>query len=233
MSKIIVEKYEQNIKKSRNVTSSEQKYIPAKGKPTNSAANDEEFIEVIATEEVTIEDVDDVDGGHFDQVLLANRRRGFKRSTPANSAEQNSAPKENPVPSFADTAANRRAAVSGTNTTVRDPPKPNTGKLYCHYFNNARNCPHGNTCKFSHTKAPICSFDVNCDRKKCMYQHPQRSSFLERGQNQFYPPIPHPSQMSPWSMPWMFPQMDQNMYHNNQWNSQAGGGWGNQNRNRN
>ena len=52
--------------------------------------------------------------------------------------------------------------------------------LYCHFFNNTGNCVHGNVCKFSHSKAPTCRYDLHCNKQKCMFQHPQRNSNLDK-----------------------------------------------------
>ena len=120
---------------------------------------------------MTIENIEDEDGENFEQQLLANKIRGFRRTGPSQPAERNKGSgKTDPKPSFAAVTAKNGVA---NNESERAPAPPtNTPKLYCHYFNNSGNCSHGNKCKFVHSKAPVCSFDANCNRKKCMFQHP-------------------------------------------------------------
>ena len=105
------------------------------------------------------------------------------------------------------------------NSERRQPNIESREKIsYCHYFSNFGKCSFeeqsGRKCKFSHTKAPVCKFDVNCDRRKCMFSHTRRQRYNpEQGQNNFlyqgnnpYPPplmnqIMHAMQMFPtWGM---------------------------------
>ena len=66
MGKIIVEKFETRNK-------------PPKTKPKETQHSDDS-IEVIETEQVTIEDVEDEDGEQFTEQIVANKLRGFKDS---------------------------------------------------------------------------------------------------------------------------------------------------------
>ena len=58
---------------------------------------------------------------------------------------------------------------------------------YCHYWNNYGKCQYefknNRPCKFSHSDAPRCKFDGQCNRKSCMFKHyNQNMSFLVRTQ---------------------------------------------------
>ena len=58
---------------------------------------------------------------------------------------------------------------------------------YCHFFSNYGRCHFeeetGRKCKFSHIKAPVCSYNGHCDRKKCMFSNTKRNNDVHRGQN--------------------------------------------------
>ena len=43
--------------------------------------------------------------------------------------------------------------------------------LYCHYFNNDKDCPYENECIFVHEESEICKFSSGCERLLCMYRH--------------------------------------------------------------
>ena len=43
--------------------------------------------------------------------------------------------------------------------------------LYCHYFNNDKDCPFDEQCIFLHEESVKCKFDGVCERKLCMYKH--------------------------------------------------------------
>ena len=44
-------------------------------------------------------------------------------------------------------------------------------ELYCHYFNNGKDCPFEDECIFLHEESVNCRFGKNCERNLCMYQH--------------------------------------------------------------
>ena len=219
MGKIIVEKFE--IRNKPDVQT-----VPPKTK-AKVAQHSDDSIEVIESEQVTIEDVEDEDGEQFTEQIVANKLRGFRRTDPSKPAEQQKSSLKKSV-SFASVTANGSATSRSPLETPKN-SKQTSRILYRHFFNNTGACVHGNECKFSHSRAPICRYDMHCNKQKCMFQHPQRNSFLGSRPTSFSPPPP----MSPW--PWMFPQMDPNMFPP-QWNNQIRSnnqsrGWGNQNRN--
>ena len=43
--------------------------------------------------------------------------------------------------------------------------------LFCHYFNNNKECPFENRCIFLHEESENCKFDKACERILCMYKH--------------------------------------------------------------
>ena len=44
-------------------------------------------------------------------------------------------------------------------------------ELFCHYFNNDKDCPYEEECIFVHEESEICKFGKSCERKMCMYRH--------------------------------------------------------------
>ena len=44
-------------------------------------------------------------------------------------------------------------------------------KLYCHFFNNCKVCPHDEECVFLHVYSAQCKYKNLCERKYCMYKH--------------------------------------------------------------
>ena len=43
--------------------------------------------------------------------------------------------------------------------------------LYCHYFNNKKECPYEKNCIYIHDDSEICKYDSKCARNLCMYKH--------------------------------------------------------------
>ena len=46
-----------------------------------------------------------------------------------------------------------------------------TMKIFCHYFNNGKDCPFDEQCIFAHEDAKDCLFGNDCERMKCMFKH--------------------------------------------------------------
>ena len=44
-------------------------------------------------------------------------------------------------------------------------------ELYCHFFNNDKECPYDDQCIFIHEESEKCRFGKTCERKLCMYTH--------------------------------------------------------------
>lgn len=48
----------------------------------------------------------------------------------------------------------------------------NKRKIYCHYFNNDKNCPYEKIgCKFVHETSKLCRNGDRCPKKLCYFQH--------------------------------------------------------------
>ena len=43
--------------------------------------------------------------------------------------------------------------------------------LYCHYFNNHKQCPYEENCIFMHKDSELCKYGNSCERILCMYKH--------------------------------------------------------------
>ena len=41
--------------------------------------------------------------------------------------------------------------------------------LFCHYFNNEKDCPYEDECIFVHEESDNCKFGNGCERLLCMY----------------------------------------------------------------
>ena len=44
-------------------------------------------------------------------------------------------------------------------------------KIFCHYFNNDKDCPFDDECIFAHEDSRACKFGKGCERMMCMFQH--------------------------------------------------------------
>ena len=44
-------------------------------------------------------------------------------------------------------------------------------EIFCHFFNNDKDCPHQDQCIFIHEESEICKFGKGCERKMCMFRH--------------------------------------------------------------
>ena len=44
-------------------------------------------------------------------------------------------------------------------------------ELFCHYFNNDKDCPFEDCCIFVHEESGNCRYGKNCERNLCMFQH--------------------------------------------------------------
>ena len=183
------------------------------------------MIEVVETEEITIEDVGDDTSA---EQIVNNKKHGFRCADPTKQEEKNNEGSEKPkAATYASATANKdETYVPKMNKT---PPAPSDRAnrpciLFCSFYNNGTGeCFYGEKCKFLHAKSPLCRY-TQCNKTRCMFQHPQRSAFLDRRPSPYskppmspYNPSTPPPPMSPW--PWMFPQMDPSMFQG-MWNAQ-------------
>ena len=44
-------------------------------------------------------------------------------------------------------------------------------ELFCHYFNNDRDCPFEENCIYIHEEAGNCKYGNNCEKTMCMFKH--------------------------------------------------------------
>ena len=125
--------------------------------------------------EPEVEALSDDDDSGLDALVkstLENRSNSYVRDTPASYAEKTK-PKEvpnKPQPRPAPRVTGVESNV-GSNGIDKGAGRVN----YCHFFSNLGYCKfekeNNRKCKFSHSKAPTCSFDGRCNRKKCMFTH--------------------------------------------------------------
>ena len=43
--------------------------------------------------------------------------------------------------------------------------------LYCHFYNNDKDCPFDDECVFAHQDSPDCKYGAGCERVMCMFSH--------------------------------------------------------------
>ena len=90
-------------------------------------------------------------------------------------------------------------AQSAGATSAPSHPEVNGSKFikYCHYWNNYGRCNYED-CKFEHQSAPVCNYDGDCNRPKCMFTHKkQNMNFLSKKPK---PSVnPWQSMMAPWT----------------------------------
>ena len=43
--------------------------------------------------------------------------------------------------------------------------------IFCHYYNNDKECPYDDQCIYAHEESPDCKFGKGCERIKCIFQH--------------------------------------------------------------
>ena len=51
-------------------------------------------------------------------------------------------------------------------------------ELFCHYFNNEKDCPFEDACIYVHEESDHCKFGSLCERKLCMYRHEEPYVFF-------------------------------------------------------
>ena len=104
------------------------------------------------------------------------RKRGFRRSSPTSPAVKN-VRKNVTKKSFAEVVASPVI----TDNQGKSLDKNTQGFVkYCHNWNNFGKCNFDN-CRFAHETAPVCSYDGNCTRSKCMFTHKkQNMNFLSK-----------------------------------------------------
>ena len=54
-------------------------------------------------------------------------------------------------------------------------------KLYCHFFNNNKECPYNENCIFIHQDSQLCKYNGMCERPCCMYKHGMAGSEVDVG----------------------------------------------------
>ena len=57
-------------------------------------------------------------------------------------------------------------------------------KIFCHYFNNDKECPFDDQCTFSHEESPECKFGGECERILCMFQHDENDDSENEDDNE-------------------------------------------------
>ena len=121
--------------------------------------------------------------------ILKNKFKGYRRVSPSNKPEGNNFQNKT-------NERNRDQKQSTTRERYNDNNVDDKERVqYCHFFNNNGRCSFaerfGRPCKFSHERAPVCHFDGQCVRPKCMFRHIQDPEhFLEQRQRNPQPRFP-------------------------------------------
>ena len=58
-------------------------------------------------------------------------------------------------------------------------------KLYCHFFNNNKECPYNENCIFIHGDSQLCKYNARCERPFCMYKHGTAQSEVDVGSKDY------------------------------------------------
>ena len=168
-------------------------------------------------EEVGEDEGEDEDVYEEIKAYLDNRRRGFRRVDPTKSSEPKT--QKATAPNVSKTPTGPRPVHNNSN----EQRQKRVG--FCHFWNNVGSCSYRN-CKFSHEQAPICKFDGQCNRMKCMFKHiKQNGAFLANGPDpNHHAPPPMWGEPSPawgqrwnWGGPW---NQNQNFQEQRMWQSQ-------------
>ena len=161
-----------------------------------------------ATKQVIAEEIEIVEDDNEDETeetyqkwLENTRKRGFKRSSPASPPERNvgeNVAKNVVKKSYAEVAASK----GNKENQEKLPEKPSQSFVrYCHNWNNFGKC-NFERCRFAHENAPICTFDGNCTRSKCMFTHKKQNMHFLSKRTQVNP---WQTMGGSWSNPFSFP----------------------------
>ena len=128
-------------------------------------------------EEINIVDED------LGEDIVRNKSKGYRRVSPANNAERENVFTRPNQSSFQNSSTRNGA---GNNEDYRTDGNAQQERVqYCHFYNNSGRCSFserlGRPCRFAHKLAPVCNFDGQCNRPKCMFRHsqPPANAFLE------------------------------------------------------
>ena len=112
------------------------------------------------------------------------KRRGFKRITPAEKAEnktKNYQSYANKVRSKPETKQSKSGEINpiqpGGFQRLTNKDNSHRSERVCHFFNNGE-CKFGDSCKYLHKKNPECFSGSECNRNFCPFRH-SRSGFRE------------------------------------------------------
>ena len=163
--------------------------------------------------EIVDEEDDDTDlEASYQEWLKQTKRRGFKRSNPTSSSEKHGSRPQAGSKENSKTYTNASGSASRAPGSPSYPPPPATSQppadndsvsvKYCYNWNNLGKCTYDN-CRYEHKLAPVCSYDGDCSRYKCMFTHrKQNMHFLSKKEK---PQInPWQNMASPWSNPFAF-----------------------------
>ena len=153
--------------------------------------------------EPELEIIEDNDEDGLDALVNSTvnyKKASFRRAGPATYAEKTNQQSARVIP--------ENVVKNKFNSAPKVVNQRKDNEKNCHFFSNFGSCHFeeetGRKCKFSHKNAPVCKYDGNCNRKKCMFSHrqqmtppgqpsyPTQAPFLPKG---FQPP------MNPWQAP--------------------------------
>ena len=155
---------------------------------------------VVKSNDEKSDNPEDDDITTFINKMKQNKGSGYRRVSPAEVAEKQ---REEGRRTNGNETTNARSATKKATTEAES----DVDEDYCHFYNNYSKCLFeentGRKCKYAHKKAPICSYDGNCERSKCMFQHREqsgkRSDFLGSRKANFQPP--NQFNFNPWFSP--------------------------------
>ena len=56
--------------------------------------------------------------------------------------------------------------------------------IFCHYYNNDKECPYDDQYIYAYEESPDCKFGKGCERIECMFQHEESDESEDEDENE-------------------------------------------------
>ena len=125
--------------------------------------------------ETVVLEADDENDPEMISDLLKNKHKGYRRVSPAERADKEKENEKNRSKHNASSTNDRIKKPHQENQEHDQHEVPRESIQYCSFFNNGGKCTIaerlGRECRFIHKLAPMCNFDTQCVRPRCMFRH--------------------------------------------------------------